>query len=249
MSAASEREGAGGAERARWLDFWNQQRTFSDGFMAGNARLFFERSRPLLALGPRDDVLDLGSGSGHLTELMAPLVRSVCAVDGAPRTVALGRERLHAHANIDWACVDLAGDAPPPARSGAGYSVIVCHSVLQYLPDHEAVARLFGRLAELAAPSARMLFADLPGEHALWRDVGSQVLHGLRRGFARDVLWALPVATVASYRRLRKQSGVLGFTRAELSRLGGVLGGEAQILEGGLTANASRRHLFVQRQR
>ena len=231
----------------RWLDFWNEQRTFSERFLQGNADLFFERSQQLLGLGPDDHVIDLGAGSGHLCARIAPLVAAVCAVEGAPSSLEAARRRLQHLTNVRFVRTDLATGALPAAESSAGYSVVISNSVLQYLPSHDAVERLVDAVSALAAPAARLLFADLPGERALIADAASQLRHGFGRGFALDVLWALPVASLSRYAQLRQRAGVLTFSVERLCALGQRFGGRVRIIEGQLTANASRRHLFVER--
>ncbi len=231
----------------RWVDFWNEQRTFSERFLQGNADLFFDRSQPLLKLGPGDHVLDLGAGAGHLCARMAPLVEAVCAIDGAPRSLEAARNRLRHLENVRCVRADLEDEPLPAALSSEGYSVIVCHSVLQYFPNHGAVERLIDAASALASPTARLLVADLPGERALVADATSQLRHGLGRGFALDVLWALPVASLSRYAQLRQRAGLLTFSAERLRALGQRFGGRVRVIEGQLTANASRRHLFVER--
>jgi SAM-dependent methyltransferase len=230
-----------------WLEFWNQQRTFSERFLQGNASLFFERSRALLDLRSHDEVLDLGAGSGHLSARIAPLVQSVCAVEGAPSLLTGARERLRHLSNVRWVHADLARDPLPAALSSEGYSVVLCHSVLQYLPSHSAVEWLLDAVSERASRAARLLFADLPGQRALLADAASQLRHGFGRGFGLDVLWALPIASLSRYAQLRQRAGVLTFSRERLLALGRRIGGRARVIEGELTANASRLHLFVER--
>lgn len=47
-----------------------------------------------LRLGPDDRVLEIGSGSGYATAVLARLARTVFAVERNPRLVALSRQRL-----------------------------------------------------------------------------------------------------------------------------------------------------------
>lgn len=71
-------------------------------------------------LTPEDDVLEVGPGPGVLTERVAPLVRSVTAVELDRRMIAVATEALAGHTNVrivnaDALKVDLfsAGERPP----------------------------------------------------------------------------------------------------------------------------------------
>jgi len=104
---------------------------------------------------PFQAMLDLGTGTGRLLELFAPLYRRGMGID-------MSREMLTvARANLDKAGVAHAqvrqGDiyAPPVERDG--YDLVTVHQVLHYLDDPALAVR---EAARLLRPSGRLLIAD-----------------------------------------------------------------------------------------
>jgi ubiquinone/menaquinone biosynthesis C-methylase UbiE len=110
---------------------------------------------------PFQSMLDLGTGTARLLELLAPLYRRGVGVD-------MSREMLSvARANLDRAGVAHAqvrqGDiyAPPVERDG--FDLVTIHQVLHYLDDPGAALR---EAARLLRPSGRLLIVDF-GPHQL----------------------------------------------------------------------------------
>ena len=201
----------------------------------------------MLDLRASDCVLELGCGEGYLVELFAPRVELVTGVDAAPALVTAARRRLEHLPNVSVWERDLSVDPPPDAPHGKGYSLIVCHSMMQYFPTHAAVERFVDALCSVAAPGARLLVADLPRSDSLTVDAMSQLYHGFSGGYAFGALRALGTAPFSSYRAVRRQHGVLKFTSQRLVELGGRFGAHVRVIEGRLTANAARIHLFAKR--
>jgi ubiquinone/menaquinone biosynthesis C-methylase UbiE len=117
----------------------------------------------LAAVGrqPFQAMLDLGTGTGRLLELFAPLYRRGVGID-------LSREMLTvARANLDRAGVAHAqvrqGDifAPPVERDS--FDLITMHQVLHYLDEPGAAIR---EAARLLRPAGRLVIVDF-APHAL----------------------------------------------------------------------------------
>ena len=64
------------------------------------------------ALRPADDVLELGAGTGLVTRLAAPHVRSLLATDVAPRMLELARRATRRHPQVRFALVDYSRPLP-----------------------------------------------------------------------------------------------------------------------------------------
>ncbi|MGE0503041.1 MAG: ArsR/SmtB family transcription factor [Rhizobiaceae bacterium] len=111
----------------------------------------------LAAVGnrPIQSMLDLGTGTGRLLEILAPVYRRGVGVD-------MSREMLSvARANLDRAGVNHAqvrqGDiyAPPVERDG--FDLVTIHQVLHYLDDPRLAVI---EAAKLLRPSGRVVIVD-----------------------------------------------------------------------------------------
>jgi ArsR family transcriptional regulator len=160
-----------------------QRRTTSEEFFSSAAgqwdrlreELFGRTShlRLLAALLDREWVVgDLGCGTGQMTEVVAPFVRQVVAVDAS-------REMLHA------ARARLAGAANVELRKGAlerlpldddSLDAAIVALVLHHVPDPSKVC---AEVARVLKPGGRLVIADmLPHEHEDYRKTMGHVWLG-----------------------------------------------------------------------
>jgi ubiquinone/menaquinone biosynthesis C-methylase UbiE/DNA-binding transcriptional ArsR family regulator len=111
--------------------------------------------RKLVGKRPFQAMLDLGTGTGRLLEILAPLYRRGIGID-------MSREMLTvARANLDRAGVQNAqvrqGDiyAPPVERDA--FDLVTIHQVLHYLDDPQAAIR---EAARTIRPGGRLIIVD-----------------------------------------------------------------------------------------
>lgn len=84
----------------------------------------------LLTLLPRDwTVADLGCGTGNASELLAPLVRQVYAIDQSAPMLAAAKKRLHGYTNISFLRGDMHGIPLDDASVDATVTVLVLHHI------------------------------------------------------------------------------------------------------------------------
>jgi ubiquinone/menaquinone biosynthesis C-methylase UbiE len=121
----------------------------ADGWDARVAKPdFLERLRRAfdeLGVQPGETVLDLGCGTGNLTQLLLARVSEagrVIAVDFSPRMIALAEEKIGADARLTLVLAD-AGDLPLP---DASVDRVVCFSAWPHFPDGAAVAAQLARI-------------------------------------------------------------------------------------------------------
>ncbi len=111
--------------------------------------------RKLVGKKPFQTMLDLGTGTGRLLEIMAPLYRRGVGVDMSREMLAVAR------ANLDRAGVHNAqvrqGDiyAPPVERDA--FDLVTMHQVLHYLDDPQAAIR---EAARTLRPNGRLIIVD-----------------------------------------------------------------------------------------
>ena len=85
-----------------------------------------------LQLQPDDEVLEIGTGSGYLTAMLARLARTVTSVEIEPGLAASARERLAAH-GITNVTVEI-GDGARGWRKGQLFDAIVITGSTPDLP-------------------------------------------------------------------------------------------------------------------
>jgi len=112
-------------------------------------------------------VLEVGTGSGYLTALLAHRAAQVCSVEIDPALAAFGRQNLERH-GVDNVLLEV-GDAAHGWDRHAPYDVIVLTGSTPLLPASLLAqltpeARLFAVVGDAPAMSARILTCTGPGE-------------------------------------------------------------------------------------
>ena len=96
---------------------------------------------------------DLGCGTGRLTEMIAPHVGRVIAVDGSADMLDAARQRLHEAPNVDLRQGDLES---LPLEAGE-LDAAILSLVLHYSPDP---TRALAEVARVLRPGGRLLIVD-----------------------------------------------------------------------------------------
>jgi ArsR family transcriptional regulator len=134
----------------------------------------------LKALGCRHfrNLLDLGTGTGRMLDLLAPFYDRAVGIDASPNMLAVARANLD-RAGIANAQVRL-GDIYNLPLPRDAFDVVTIHQVLHYLDEPE---RALGEAARVLRPGGRMLIVDFaPPELEFLREE-----HAHRRlGFAEE---------------------------------------------------------------
>jgi ubiquinone/menaquinone biosynthesis C-methylase UbiE len=109
----------------------------------------------LVGHAPLHAVLDLGTGTGRMLELLAPLASRAVGVDQSTQMLAVARARLEKAGlrNVQLRQGDIY--ALPVERDS--YDLVVIHQVLHYLDDP---ARAVREAARALRPSGRLLIVD-----------------------------------------------------------------------------------------
>ena len=114
------------------------------------------------ALGekPFRSLLDLGTGTGRMLELLAPRAVRAVGVDQSAAMLALARSRVDEAGlkNVQLRQGDIY--APPVERDG--YDLVVVHQVLHFLDDP---GRAVKEAARALAPGGRLALVDFDAHH------------------------------------------------------------------------------------
>jgi protein-L-isoaspartate(D-aspartate) O-methyltransferase len=121
-----------------------------------------------LAVRRTERVLEIGTGSGYLTALLAHRAAQVLSVEINPELAAFGRANLERH-GVDNVRLEI-GDGARGYAAGAPCDVVVLTGSVPVLPRAflEALAvggRLFAVVGEPPVMSARLVTCAAPGSH------------------------------------------------------------------------------------
>ncbi|MFZ1813797.1 MAG: metalloregulator ArsR/SmtB family transcription factor [Rhizobiaceae bacterium] len=109
---------------------------------------------------PFDAMLDLGTGTGRLLELFAPLYTKGTGIDASRDMLAVARANLDA-AGLSRVQVRQGDIYVLPTPAGQ-FDFVTLHQVLHYLDDPAAAIR---EAARALAPGGRLLIADFAPHH------------------------------------------------------------------------------------
>ncbi len=139
--------------------------------------------REIVGKGPFQSVLDLGTGTGRMLEILAPVSVRAVGVDFSPAMLNVARAVIERSGlrNVQLRQGDLYA---LPVEADA-YNLVVLHQVLHYLDDP---ARALREAARALRPGGRLLVIDFaPHTHEFLREQ-----HEHRRlGFAADEIAAM----------------------------------------------------------
>lgn len=172
------------------------------------ADLFGTRADVVGLLGLLDEswsVGDLGCGTGQISELLAPFVAQVIAVDESAAMLSAARKRLRGYENVSVREGDL-GALPIDDDS---LDAALLFLVLHYTADP---AEVLTEACRVLKPDGRVLVVDMmPHERSEFRDIMGHVW----QGFGADELtrWAGQAGLIdLRYRPLPADSGARGPT-------------------------------------
>ncbi|OIR09952.1 putative methyltransferase YcgJ [mine drainage metagenome] len=166
--------------------------------------------RAELAARPIGDLLDIGTGTGRLLEVLGPLAERAEGIDASREMLALAR------ANLDRAglgqCAVRQGDMYALPFADAAFDVAVLHQVLHFA---DAPAAAVAEAARILRPGGRLALVDFAPHHL--EMLRSEHSHR-RLGFSDDEVaqWCDHAGlTLVSRRRLPGASLTVVFWLAE----------------------------------
>ena len=111
-----------------------------------------------LDVGMGTEALEVGAGSGALTEVLAPQVKSLLATDFAPKMIDVLRERLEAAGTTNVQCEVMDGQALQ--LDDSSFDAAACSFALMLFPDR---AKGFSELCRTLRPAGRVAISGWAG--------------------------------------------------------------------------------------
>jgi len=129
-------------------------------------------------------VVDVGSGTGLLSRMLADRVGSIVLVDTSPGMTKVASDRIAATglSRLSAVCLDITADAPPGGPFDLAMSLLMLHHVRDVEGFLESV------VCQLA-PGGYIAFADVAAEDGSFHEDTTEEVH--HRGFEPDRLAAL----------------------------------------------------------
>lgn len=138
--------------------------------------------RDIVGPSPIGNLLDIGTGTGRMLQLLAPGADRAIGLDASHAMLSVARAHL---AREGLRGVELRqGDLHAPPFPRGGFDLVVMHQVLHYLDDP---ARAIEQAARLLSPRGRLLIVDF-APHGL--EFLRETQAHRRLGFAHDQMGA-----------------------------------------------------------
>ncbi len=131
----------------------------------------------VLGDGPLGRVLDIGTGTGRMLQLLGGRADRVVGLDASHSMLSVARANLERGPHRNWELRQ--GDVYCPPLDPASFDLVVIHQVLHYLDDPD---RAIAEARRLLTPGGRLLVVDFaPHHHEFLRAAAHR-----RLGFAHD---------------------------------------------------------------
>jgi ubiquinone/menaquinone biosynthesis C-methylase UbiE len=163
----------------RHFDRWSA--TYEDDRTSRRLKEAQRAALSTLALGPRDDLLDVGCGSGAAVRDAARIARSAVGLDLSPGMIARARELAAGIENVEFREGSVEG--PLPFEDGR-FSALLCTTAFHHFTRPE---QTLAEMTRVLAPGGRLVIADANGDQPAVRLLDA-LLRALQRshvGFRR----------------------------------------------------------------
>ncbi len=139
-----------------------------------------------LGKGPLGRLLDIGTGTGRIAELLAGRTEHIVGLDRSPEMLRLARARLQKLPPENWELVQADFNALPFAERS--FDTIVLHQVLHFASEPQYVLE---EAARVCRPGGRLVVVDLAAhDHEELRKSHAHLRLGFGDAHMRDFLGA-----------------------------------------------------------
>lgn len=175
LDAVRERRSAAAREYFEQIaPIWDEERSLHAAADTVEASIL-----DVLGDRPLGRVLDVGTGTGRMLQLLADRAERAVGLDTSHSMLSVARANLERSEAPRWELRQ--GDVHSPPLDRESFDLVIIHQVLHYLDDP---ARALHEVAQLVAPGGRLLVVDFaPHRHDFLRAAAHR-----RLGFTHDQL-------------------------------------------------------------
>jgi len=237
------------AERENpWIEYWNSENVWaSSSLWRKQMETFVRLSSEIMDYCENDKVLDFGCGNSHFAEIAAGRLGSVVCADVSEHYVKACKRKFASTTNVTVARVQL--DMSDLSMLGAGFTKVICFSVLHYFTHLDYVAAFMRGMQQMCVSGAKMIIGDIGNKHRTFKDNLKALTFALREGMLMDA--ASVIARIwladARYRKIKQRgNSYLDVPDGYLESLGRELGLKVTALDTQFTVNANYKNVLVE---
>ncbi len=228
-----------------WIEYWNQKDSMTGGLWQAQADFFVRQASRELSFGPDDVLLDIGCGNGYVTASLATRVKEAHGADTSEVSVEQSRERYEGIPNLSFHTLPQDDYLDLESLPVRGVTRMICVSVVQYYKSLDELRRLIANAKRVAAPSCRMLIADLLVDYNIYKDVTGVLLGGLQSGTFFAKLKEVVSGNHSLYSRIRAANPVLTMKKSDLEEICRAEGVKLRLITRNVTGNCFRAHALI----
>jgi len=153
-----------------WIDFYNNLAVNTKNKGCQNGAMFaidrkiyqkiFNDINGKMHFKADDVVLDIGCGNGAIAKFIAPFVRKIVLIDGAPKMLEFAKQATEDFTNTEFRLADINKENDFTAYGS--FDKIICYSVAHYLDNYKRFEGLLEEMIKALKPGGRILVGDIP---------------------------------------------------------------------------------------
>ena len=237
------------AERENpWAEYWNSENVWaSSSLWRKQMETFVRLSSEIMDYCENDKVLDFGCGNSHFAEIAAGRLGSVVCADVSEHYVKACKRKFASTTNVTVARVQL--DMSDLSMLGAGFTKVICFSVLHYFAHLDHVAAFVRGMQQMCVSGAKMIIGDVGNRHRTFKDNVKALSFVLREGMFVDAARVVTRIWLADarYREIKQRgNSYLDVPDRFLESLGHDLGLKVTTLETQFTVNANYQNVLIE---
>jgi ubiquinone/menaquinone biosynthesis C-methylase UbiE len=153
-----------------WIEFYNNLAVNTKNKACQNGAMFavdkklyrkiFNDINGKMHFTTEDVVLDIGCGNGAIAEFIAPVVKKIILLDGAPKMLEFAKQTAKNFTNVEFRLADI--NKENDFTTLGNFDKIMCYSVAHYLDNYNRFEALLEEMINAIKPGGRILVGDIP---------------------------------------------------------------------------------------